>query len=270
MCTVRVTPRAVLLLALLALLAPPLFSDGNDAASWLRSDPRARAYASAQAEILAVFDDAQKTGVPTGPLVDKLKEGVAKRVAADLLVAGLRVELDRLATGESLLAGQAPGLDPGQKEAALRAVSLLLASGASPQMIESLLDAASEAARGSTYIVKTLGVLAQLKLSIHLPDALAQTLGTALLRSRMPQEAFDAIPSVVIRARANGMSSEEVVAIVVGVLRSGGGLIQMQDRLQKASPGAQAERRQERPGAGSAAAHPQAGGPPHPEGPVKR
>ena len=262
----RTTPRTVLLLALLAALAHPLFADGNEASSWLDSEPRARAYESVKPDIVRIFDDAQKAGVPAGPLMDKLKEGVSKHVDAGLLLGALRAELDRLSAAEGLLAGRASGFGPGKKESAVRALSLLLASGASAQVAGAVLDAGSASARDPSDTVVAIGIVAQVKLSIRLPDALAQSLGTALLRSRMPRAAFDSIPAIVLQARANGMSSEEAVGIVVSVLQSGGGLIQMQDRLQRDSPGAQEGRRQEGPGTGSAAVHPQPGPPAHPAG----
>jgi len=263
----RVTPRAVLLLALLALLAPPLFPEGNDAPSWLRSEPRARAYEPVRLEILRIFDDAQKAGVPTGPLEDKLKEGVSKRVPADVLITGLRAELDRLSLAGSLLAGRGSAFDPGKREAALRTISLLLASGASPQLIGSLLDTGSSAARDPSDTVEALGVLAQVKLSIRLPDTLVLTLGDALLKSRMPQAAFGSIPPLLMQARANGMNSEELISMIVGVLQSGGGLIQVQDRLRDLASGNQAGKARGEPGAGSAPAG-VSGGMPHP--PVRR
>ena len=243
----RVTPWTLLLLVL---LSPPLFPDETDAAAWLRAEPRARAYDAAQPAILGVFDDAREAGLPPALLVEKLMEGVSKRVPPDLLVAALRAESERLSIGADILSGQASAFLPARKEAALRAISLLLASGSSPRLAESLVSAATASGRDSADTVDALQVLAQVRLSIHLPDVLLQSLGAAMLQSGMPRAAFGSIPSMLLQARANGMSPEETIADVVRVLQSGGGLIQVEDRLQAASGNAPRGSMKERGGPG--------------------
>lgn len=226
----RRVPRVFILLAVM--LSPPLFADDGGAAAWMTSEPRARAYEASRADILAVFSTADHAGVPLGLLLAKLKEGVAKRVTAGSLVTGLRVEAQRLSVSAGVVDRYGGLIDPGGREQAIRRIGLLLAGGASLQSIQSVLDAASGAGRGSSDTVEALGVLAQMTLSLDLTDVQLQGLGTSLLRSRMKAQVFASLLPVLLQARARGMSAEAAVEMVDGVLASGGGLIQMQDRLQ--------------------------------------
>jgi len=221
-----------LILALLA--APALFSESSDVRSWFRDEPRAHSYSAVEADVLRVFDDAGKAGLPLGPLMDKLQEGASKGAAANVLLTALRAESQRLSMGQAILDTQGVRfIDPGDREEALRAISLLVVDGVSAQTIESLLALAVSVGRDPLDDAEALRVLAQVKLSSRLADNDIQRLGAALLKSRLPRAAFNSIPPFLLKASALGMSDQAIEDIIVSVLGSGGSLIQMEEEIQK-------------------------------------
>ncbi len=227
----RGAPWTIMLLA--ALLAAPAFGDDGGASSWLDSEPRARPYDAVRQDILKIFDEAAQAPLPVALLMEKLKEGVSKRVPADVLLAALRAEQNRLSVAWDLVDRQDGAIQPGGREEAVRRIDLLLVAETAPTTIESVLDAAASARRTSSDAVEALGVLAQVKLSMELTDPLLKTLGTAMLRSRMGAGVFGSVLTVLVQARTRGMSTDAAVAMVTGVLASGGGITQRQDRLQQ-------------------------------------
>lgn len=224
-------PLAILVFAVL--LTPSLFSEASDAAHWIQSEPRAHVYETVRPEILGFFDSAQKAGIPTGPLLDKLKEGVYKGVPAELLVSTLHAELDRLSVATKLVTrAERVFSEPAAREEAVRTVSLLLSAGTEAQTVQSLLAAAAGARRDSSDTMLGMAVLLQMKLSVNLSDASLQLLGTALFRSRQPSAVFGSVPAFFLRASSQGLEADKIVSMIVDVLNNGGGLIQMQDQLQ--------------------------------------
>jgi len=224
---------------LVFLLAPPLFSENPDVSSWFHNDSRARPYAGIGSEVIRVFTEAGKAGLSLALLMDKLKEGASKGVAADLLLNALRSESERLSTGRDILERQGARFsDPGDREETLRAISLTLIAGISVQTIESLFALAPSVARSSQEVAAAFNAMVQAKLSSRLTDSEIQRLGAALLKSRMAQAAFKSIPSFLMKASARGMTDNDVVdRIIVSVLESGGSLVQMEEELQKLTRG---------------------------------
>jgi hypothetical protein len=230
---VSVPARAAAILFLVLTAGAPLFAAENDAGAWFRSDPQAAAYAVVEPDISAVFTDADQAGIPTALLMDKLKEGASKTVAPDRLLLALRAEASRLTAGQAAVTRakiRLAGTD--ERANVLKAISLLLVSGVQDATVDSLL-AASSGKRNPSDLVDALNVLVQIRLSTGLTDGAVQVLGTALLKSGLPRGAFPALPGVLFNAAARGMEDETAAAVLADVLNAGGGILQMENALQK-------------------------------------
>jgi hypothetical protein len=233
---------------LLALAAAPLFAAGDNLGA---------AYSAVESEIRAVFSAAEAAGIPTALLMDKLEEGASKSVAPGQLLLALRAEAERLAAGQAALSREKIDLAGAEeKSQALKAISLLFVAGVQDTTVDSLL--ATSGKRGAADLVEALNTLVQIRLSTGLADNGLATLGTALLESGLPRAAFKSIPRVLFNAAARGMKGEAAAAVLVDVLKSGGGIVQMEEALLKkagadtAGAQAQGQGSRGRPAAGSA------------------
>jgi len=228
--TLRAAAAAILLLAA---GGTSLFAADKNPGSWFRSDPQGPAYAVVEPDVSAVFTAAEESGVPPSLLMDKLEEGASKSVAPDKLVMALRAEADRLAAGQAAITRSRVRLAaPDDRSKVLKAISLLFVAGVQDNTVQSLL-ASSSGKRNPSDLVDALNVLVQIRLSTGLTDEGMQILGTALLRSGLARASFQALPGVLFNAAARGMPDETAAAVLADVLNAGGGILQMEDALQK-------------------------------------
>ena len=226
--------RRVSVLACLILLALPVFGEDPGLSAWYRSDPKARGYASVEAELSATFEAAAAADLPVRVLLEKLREGAAKGVAPTRLAAGLRAEADRLAQAAAILSrAQVPVSDRLLREQTLRAVSIALLAGFSPGTVEQLFLRAVPPARSPQDVAAALAAVIPVKDASRLAEADLSRLGAALLASRLPAAAFKSVASFFLRAAASGARDVDIIdTMIVPALEGGGGLVQMEEQLR--------------------------------------
>jgi hypothetical protein len=226
--------RQRLAISILLLIAPLVFCEEPGLSSWFQSDPRAQAYREVEPQISRTFDEAAAAGLPLPILMDKLREGAVKGVAAERLSTGLRAEMERLLVAQGILERQSVTLpDRKGREEAMKGISISLLAGLPPETIEQLFAISRAPARSPQDAVAACAALIQIREMSRLSDADVRRLGEALLRSRLPAASFRSIPSFFVRARARGIGEAEILdSIVIEALESGGGLVQMEDQLR--------------------------------------
>ena len=219
---------------LLLLIAPLVFCEEPGLSSWFQSDPLARAYREIEPQVSRIFEEAGAAGLPLRLLMDKLREGATKGVAADRLSTGLRSELERLFLAQAMLDRQSiPLPDQEAREDAMNGISISLRAGLPPDAVEELFARSRPPARSPRDAVATCAALIQIRETTRLSDADILRLGAALLGSRLPSTSFRSIPSFFVKARARGVGEREVLdSILIETLESGGGLVQMEDQLR--------------------------------------
>jgi hypothetical protein len=219
---------------LLLLIAPLVFCEAPELSSWFKSDPRAQAYREIEPQVSRTFDEAEAAGLPLRILMDKLREGAAKGVAADRLSTGLRAELERLLRAQAILERQPVHIaDQEGREEAMKGISISLLAGLPPEAVEQLFALSRPPARGPQDAVAACAALIQIREMSRMSDTDILRLGAALLGSRLPSTSFRSIPSFFVKARARGIGEREILdSIVIKALASGGGLVQMEDQLR--------------------------------------
>ena len=115
----------LLLAASAALYGQDTYTDAGFE-TWLLTKEAVRYQESATA-FREVFSHTLEQGLPTWILLERLKEGAAKRIRPDRLVIALRAEAARLATAGSLLSSVGVRLDESRlREETLKAICVFL------------------------------------------------------------------------------------------------------------------------------------------------
>lgn len=226
--------RRIIVILCIALLSAPAFAEDADVSAWFRADPRGKAYRSVEGRVTAVFEAAKESGLPLWILMEKLREGAAKRVGADRLASGLEQESHRLLEARDILLGQkVPLVETRTREEAMKAVSIALLSGLSPAIISEMFSLAVPPLRVPQDAVAALAAIIPVRDASRLAEPDIRRLGAALLASRLPPAAFKSVSSFFLKARASGARDEDVLeTMLIPSLEAGGGLVQMEEELR--------------------------------------
>lgn len=171
--------------------------------------------ASAHATLTATVREAGARGLPTGPLLVKAREGLAKRIPGDRIVAAVRVVGEQLARAQLLLrAGPTPSTPPAAVE--VIAVADVLQRGVPEEAISRL----AEQAEGRASIAISAHALADL-----LEDGVPLAAGLDLIGAWQAQggdpERLREIPAAVERLVRQGVVPARAGAAVAAGLRLG-------------------------------------------------
>ncbi len=225
-------PRARFLLFLVLWGSLAIQARGDGLSTWFLSDPRARAYEGAQADLEELFDTASVENVPVAPLVDKLREGASKGVDSERLLGALRETIDRLLRARSILEQAAGSAAAGEDN--VLAVSLLLQRGLPEELARELMDYGLRAGRGLPVTRAACEAVTSLLALGALGDAEALRVGELLLASNLPVSAYRSLSSVYLRAKASNLDDQEIVGdVIIGTLESGGGIISMDQKIAR-------------------------------------
>ena len=236
--------------ALLLLLFFAVPAMGDELSSWFASDPRARAYEEVEAELQGLIDEARLKKVPVDPLIDKLREGAAKRVEPERLLDAVAETIDQLSRARLILEQASGSSSPSEED--MRAVSLLL-RGLPEQLAGELIAFGLEQGREMRAILAAGDAITRLRSIAELEEGETLKVGTLLLAGKVPVFAYDSLPSIYLKGRASGLSDREILdEVIIETLESGGGIIAMHTKInrKKASEagGGQPGHRPEKPG----------------------
>ncbi len=211
-------------------LRVPAASADNGLESWLRSDPRAAQYrpiADEATELARVLAD---SNIPDGFLVRIIAEAAAKRVSPTAVVSVFRRTVDAFLAANAVLSevGFLPERPDGRDSLFVR-LGIVFSAGLDVSVFEELVvyaDNLDKLLTVSEAIAETLSVT-DLE-----PDA-KTALGRSLLASRLPVSAYGSVPSVYLRGRAGGLSTDDVTTVIIDALGRGGGLVQIDAELRR-------------------------------------
>jgi hypothetical protein len=211
------------------LLAVPAM--GDELSSWFASDPRARAYEGVETELEGLIDEARLKKVPIGPLLDKLREGAAKRVDPGRLLDAVGETIDQLARARSVLEQSAGGFSASEED--LQAVSLLL-RGLSEELAVELIAFGLEHGREMRAIRAAGDAITRLRAIAELEEGETLKVGTLLLAGKVPVFAYDSLPSIYLKGKASGLSDRMILdEVIIETLDSGGGIIAMHTKIDR-------------------------------------
>lgn len=216
-------------LLFLLLLAVPAM--GDELSSWFDSDPRARAYEGVEAELQSLIDEARLRKVPVGPLIDKLREGAAKRVDPGRLLDAVGETIDQLARARSVLEQSEGNFSASEED--LQAVSLLL-RGLSEELAVELISFGLEKGCEMRAIRAAGDAITRLRSIAELEEGETLKIGTLLLAGKVPVFAYGSLPSIYLKGRASGLSDGEILnEVIIETLESGGGIIAMHTKIDR-------------------------------------
>jgi len=199
---------------------------------WIKTDRKGKRY-SGYGEILSkLLKRAVKENIPAVLLMDKIREGAAKRIPPQRLITAVKNELTRLKTAKAIVYRQ--NIKPENEDQyanRLKHISILLLGGIKDKTITGLFNLMAETKRTADDILAACDVLVEFN-SINL---LAQDdlygVGKALLFSRLKASTFSGISSIYLNARAKRIKTEDILTIIKNTLTNGGGIIQLDQEI---------------------------------------
>ncbi|MCA1950263.1 MAG: hypothetical protein LDL24_06810 [Treponema sp.] len=200
---------------------------------WLQSSASS-AYHSVSQELQSLINDAESRRIPENLVLDKLKEGAAKRVPPQQLLQALRTEIDRLTLAMQLLQKGSP-VQAAQLESLLKSLSLLLQGGVPVDTIDAVIDYAVMLEKSSTRAVNALSSAFRIIAIAQAPAELLRPLSECLVRSNLSESQFPQIQSFAVRAKSRQILGESMIKLIIGSLDGGYGLVGLDRELQKRS-----------------------------------
>ncbi len=223
---------ALLIAAILCLgLASAAAEVKASVAEWLAT-PIAASYGGIGPELLDLGARARSLGVPERLLVERLDEGALKRVPPPQLAMVIGQDIGRFATVLALIVPNgALSEDHAALSSLLRQGAILLRAGFQDSELASIIAKARSGAGGRNKTRPTTDLAARafnaaavsLDASIRfgLSPASRLSLGEAMAASILPELRFDAVLSLLTRARGLGLQPDATVAILANELEKG-------------------------------------------------
>lgn len=235
--------KSVLIGAYVALSIAILFGEEevmpDTVETWFSLDAKAFPYHSLSSQIIIFFERAKADGIPLLPLFEKLKEGASKRVSGAQLVSGLEQEKNRLVLAKDILHKGIPAsrLWVGKREERmLKNISAFLSAGLSRELIENILVILLRQSMEPEQVVPLCALLVELYSVGSMEDESAFGLVEELLSSRYPASGYGALFSFFLKAKSLRMADTEIVSLMRGILKRKGGIIQMEQELNRRRP----------------------------------
>lgn len=241
--------RALGLLVLIAAASPAVVAAPDDLSTVRRlieTDPGMADYRAAAPQLCAPFRVLEEQGLPLSLLTPVLREGAAKGVSPSLLQHALAAEARRLVEAASILDRSAPSGSTADHEArsgnraargsggpppveSLRRLSLILQGGIEASTISTILAAAGSTSRGLSFGETLLAILAVGELDSRQMVELARS----AFSGGLPETAYQALPSLFVRARLRGLGMAETARLVDRLLAKGYGVIQIEAEIRQ-------------------------------------
>lgn len=220
------------IIVLLFLSTVPLWADYSPR-EWLNS-PSGAPYQSVADELEMIFSEAEARHIPGDILVDKMKEGSAKRVSGSQMVQALRAEMERLTLAMQLL-NKPDRTSSESRDTLLKAISLLLQGGVPVDTIDAVLEYSSLVNQSSSRAIYALSSAFRVIAIAQAPAELLRPLSECLVRSSLQERQFSQLQSLAVRAKSQQIQGERLIQLIIGSLDSGGGLPALDRELQKRS-----------------------------------
>ncbi len=205
--------------------------------NWFATDQRAVRYRQYEKEIEEILERAQEHRVTLELLFEKLKEGATKGVTWEKLSKALSSQYESVTKAEEIVANAEGVHGKGKSkehDSLVKHTSLFLDGGLDPALVVAPLLAASLSAHGDTgRFTAACEMLIEIgSFGVENRKTL-YALGDALVRSRLSEASYASISSLFVKARARGMDSDEIAALFSGIVKRGGGIVQIEQELER-------------------------------------
>ncbi len=199
-------------------------------------EQRQSEYGQIYAPLMSVFIELEQQGLPIASLLDKLKEGLAKKVSPERLLTGIKNEALRIKQAFSLLKKIQFTFDSeSEKNELYNSISLFFLGGLSEDLLEPMLRGA-KGKKQAVRVFQSLGTtILKLKTVTGLGESKLLTLTKVLLNSALNYTNYPIITSLFVKAKFRRMSDQEMFSLVVNILKRGGGILQIEEELSRRS-----------------------------------
>jgi hypothetical protein len=198
--------------------------------NWLKIDSQMARYQEAAPEILRIFQTAQDESLPLILLLDKVKEGSAKRVPPSRLLKTLEEERQRIALVHRMLEKiplQIPDQD--RKNQILKTCSIALLGGFSLEGLEQLFTLVPPYEKALALVLP----LMEMNRIAPIPMNSLERFLPVITKSSITESQYGTFVSLYLRAIAGKVPPEEVLRLMSDVIASGGGILQVERELTR-------------------------------------
>lgn len=228
--------RALLISLFFSLAAAFCFPESADLKAWYREDRKAAKYEEIRSLLESIFAAAEQSDIPAVLLTEKLKQGSAKNVSPGRLADAMNSELARLIIAEGMVSDYCESaVSTEERVSLIRGISIFLSGSLSKNELEFYLSMCCEKGSGSSKFLSLGGAMLGIQTVEWLSPDQRLSLAESLLGSSVPPSGYNAVSSIFLKGKLNRLSPAEVLEIVTSSLSRGGGIIQMEDELNRRS-----------------------------------
>jgi hypothetical protein len=125
----------------------------------------------------------------------------------------------------------------------VQAVSILLQRGLPEELARELITYGLQAGRGMQAVRAACDAVTNLLAIRALGDQDALKVGELLLAGKLPVSAYKSLPSLYLKASAAGMEDSEILNdVIIGTLKTGGGIASMDEKIKGGLAGKAADK----------------------------
>jgi hypothetical protein len=222
--------RAVLVFSLACLAGG---AHAQATARWLSGAAEAEAYASVTPRLVAIAGTVAAAGVDERLYLDRLVEGIRKRVPAERMVVAMEEEAARLVFAAGELEASGIRMSSESRGRALAAGSLFLRGGGSREEFSLVVKTIASRGESVDRATATISALASADPARVVDPGLRLELAGAIANSSIKTDRLDSISAVFARGRSYGLSPDRIARIAVVELASGGSLAAVDAALNR-------------------------------------
>jgi hypothetical protein len=177
-------------------------------------------FAPAQAQAaLALLDRADRRGLPTEALVNRIREGVARRAQPRVILGVVEDRVTQLERADEVIRASAEkGVVVHDRERSLMRIADALAQGVTPGDVRDLIPAAAEAGADLPRLARAAEVLGHLARKGFAPADTREAVAVAVAQG-WPTERMDDLVGLFLKADAERLSGGEAREAVLERLR---------------------------------------------------
>ena len=236
---------SIFLLIFLACVLPMTFGQNTQAANellnWYKSEKTAKRYEDIKDSLLPVYELAYDQNLPLWILTARLKQGAAKRVRPNILLAAMYAEIKFISSAMLLVnhleifenEEQLDGKEKRRYEDLIHNITIYLRAGLTDNFIRSVFEVSISQNKNTQDSLRVCSVILSLIETIGLPETEGALLADSLLASSLSSTAYESIGSFMAKASLSRIATEEIVEMVTDTLKQRGGLIQLEQELER-------------------------------------
>jgi hypothetical protein len=183
--------------------------------------------------VITAAESVVAADVPERLFLERLKEGVRKRAAADRLLKTMEEEAARLIFLAGELDSSRLRMSSDARERALSDGALFLRASVSREEFSAIVKKTSDKGETAERVSATISVLATEDPSRVVESPLQVELAIAVAGSSIKTDRIDSLIAVFTRGRAFGLSPDRIARIVADELSAGGTLMAIDGALNR-------------------------------------